>query len=334
MARIDYYIHGRGSGHATRSAAIVSRLRGAGHEVHVLAGRDAFAMFAEDPTAEQIESLMPDGGVRLAPLLARRVKQARARPRPDAVISDGDLPGVIAARSQSVASIAVGHGLIFSHCHRPEGFAAAPWRREALKGGAAALGTARQVAVNFAPLQPRSPSTIVARPTLRAGLGPRDPNPTGVLCYLDAVDGRRLLQPLVARAMQPLVFAREDPEIEGVRYHPIDASAFTAALRKAQCVISAAGSQLISECVALGVPQFAIHPRGHDEQRLNVAMLRHFGLGDGCQEGEGAEQALTTFLDSLQHPRPPRPGWDAPDAGEAVLSFLDELLRQRSPQPQ
>ena len=58
-------------------------------------------------------------------LLRDRLAQAGdevKRERPFCIVSDGDLPGILHARRNGIPSIAVGHGLVFSHAKAPEGY--------------------------------------------------------------------------------------------------------------------------------------------------------------------------------------------------------------------
>ena len=138
MPLVHYYVHGRGRGHATRSRAVISRLREAGLQVVAFAGEAAEPLLRDHVTTHPVRSLVPTAG-REAPLLvASRVRAAVAalrRERADLVISDGDLPGTLAARIAGRPSLAVGHGLVFLCCARPSGAPAGPWRSSCRCGG-------------------------------------------------------------------------------------------------------------------------------------------------------------------------------------------------------
>jgi len=57
------------------------------------------------------------------------------------------------------------------------------------------------------------------------------------------------------------------------------AAAFDAAVACARVIVATAGSQLIAECVAHGIPMLALYREDDDEQRLNAMMLASAGLG-------------------------------------------------------
>jgi len=323
---IHFYVHGHGRGHATGSMPIVEALRNRGDRVVVFAGGEAWPLFAGQSDAHPIDGLMPGDGLTTLPLLARRLRLARAwtaKSHPDCVVSDGDLPGVLAARSSGIPSIAVGHGVVFSHCRRPPELPRWPWWREALKARLATAVTARQVAVSFVPLSPLASSTVVAR--IAGGENPRLPMSRrgGIVCYFSGVDGRPTLRHLVALGESPTLFASDDPGIDGVDVRPLHRARFAEAVRGAAAVVSSAGSLLISECTGLGVPQFAIYERNHDEQRLNVDLLRLHQMGDGCPVTDVTPARLKRFLEAAAPPA--RPPWNAPEVAEAVLGWVDDV---------
>ena len=138
----------------------------------MFAGPGAEPAFADGAECTPVESLVPGMGLSTLGHLRIRVRDAMAQTsedRPDVVISDGDMPGSVAARLSGIPSVAVGHGLIFSHATRPANLPRGPWLREATKARAASLGTHRQVAVNFVPLETRVATATVARPVLHDG---------------------------------------------------------------------------------------------------------------------------------------------------------------------
>lgn len=327
MALLHYYVHGRGRGHASRSLAVIARLEDAGHEVVAFAGRDARTLLAERVTVRPVRSVLPGTGLRTPVLVADRVREAVAALRRDdaaLVISDGDLPGMLAARVARRPSIAVGHGLVFLCCTRPLTLPLAAWRREAIKAGVSSVGASRWVAVNFIPLPVRRGR--LARPALelpetqRTSDGP-------VLCYFRdgaSVPLQRHLAALTSDA-PVILFATEPPAVPGIIHEPPSRERFVQALGSARAVVASAGSQLISECVALGTPIWAGYAPDDDEQALNVGMLRHAGLGDGCPLDEVDEAGLRTFL---ARPAPPPSTWKAPDVATAVLEEVEALLSE------
>jgi len=331
LARIRYVVHGRGRGHATRALAVIARLKDRGHEVSIAAGRDALPVLSET-YAERLEeapSLVPGLGIlgTLKGVFTRVSAERLALARDDiqAVISDGDMPSILAAKLIGCPSIAIGHGLVFSHCAPPADVSAKRWHREARKARLASWTSTRQVAVNFVPLSPAVATATLARPEIRPELS-AETRGDRVLAYFRDDNGERALRALVEAGLSPLLFSDVPCPVEGVEVRPRDPVAFTRALREARAVVSSAGSQLISECVHLGVPQFALFDSSDDEQALNVQMLTSSGLGGGSSFRELTSEAIATFLEASASSRTEEPQWRAPRAGEAVTTLLDELL--------
>jgi hypothetical protein len=324
---LHYYVHGRGRGHATRAQAVVHALREAGFEVALFAGEDAYAALQGEPNLRAVRSLLPgEGPNKLARLVASRAADARRLIRaelPVAVVSDGDWPGILGATLGRRPSVAVGHGLVFSHCERPSAMPLGPWRREGRKARASSMGSTRQVAVNFAPLRAKRASTLLARPSLRGGLTRAPEAGEEVVCYFRDDNGLGVLRALRELGASVRVFGGRDPDLAGVSHEPLDPARFSAALGEARAVVSSAGSQLISECAALGVPQFALYDASDDEQLLNVAMLTQANLGGGCALQEFAPSRLEDFFKTPHKPAQP---WDAPEVAQAVLAQLRAVL--------
>lgn len=334
MPLVHYYVHGRGRGHATRSRAVITRLREAGLEVVAFAGEDAEPLLRDFVNTHPVRSLLPTAGRQAPRLLVARVRAAISalrRDRAELVISDGDLPGTLAARATGRPSIAVGHGLVFFCCARPPGAPASPWRREALKAAASTLGAQRRIAVGFVPLPVRRGR--LARPALEPPLAAATPRTPGgpLLCYFRDGAPAALLERLAAQHHPVILFAPHDPGVPGIHHEPPSRARFVEVLSAARAVVATAGSQLIGECVALGVPLLALHAEGDDEQQLNVAMLRDAGLGDGGPLPALDPPHLQAFLARLQalldHPPVASPAWSAPDVATAVLEEARALLR-------
>ncbi len=326
MPRIHYYVHGRGRGHATRSRAVITRLLDAGHEVIAFAGHSAEPLLRDKVHTEGVMSILPSAGPRAALQIAGRTRAAATAmelDEADVVVSDGDLPALLGARAARRPSIAVGHGLVFYCCTRPQQLPTARWIRESLKAGASSLGAHRLVAVNFVPLPLRRGR--LARPGLE--LGPATPRTSDgpLLCYFRDGAPSSLLRRLAGLGVPVVLFSTTDPQIPGIVHEPPGRARFMQVLRSARAVLATGGSQLISECIALGAPLFAVHALDDDEQALNVAMLRHAGLGDGCPLLELDVAQLLAFIE-----RPAAavaPQWDAPDVATVVLEEVDDLLR-------
>ncbi|MEM6369635.1 MAG: glycosyltransferase family protein [Myxococcota bacterium] len=335
--RVHYYVHGRGRGHATRSEAIIQALVEQGYEVTAFGGEDAAPVIA--PAVERfvpVPSVPHRPSLGAARIFAERVVQSVRTTwdgRPDFIVSDGDHPSVLAGRLWGCPVVAVGHGLVFSRCQRPAQLPRVPWLREAIKAQASSWPATDFVPVNFVPLPTSDASTVLARPILDRQIRPfravAEPRPgKRILMYFSEGNAAEIL-PLVTRVVGPddelHLFSRRPAEEHRprVQVHALNREQFLDHLKRADLVVASAGSQLISECVALKRPLFAIYRPEHDEQRLNVAMLEEAGAGTGCSVDTLSEEALAAFL------RAPPGGtqalwrWSAPDAAQAVLQALE-----------
>ena len=242
MSLVHLYVHGRGRGHGSRSRAVADHLRELSFDVRIFAGRDAYELF-ESGTVERVDSLMPGDGLATVTKLKRRLQDAVRAARKDgaiAIVSDSDLPGAAAGRFAKIPSIALGHGIMFSHTQRPAELSRRPWQRQAFKARTAASGSHLQIAVNFCPLRPKRPSTIVAKPVLRSALQAviHNERATGdaILCYFRDDNGSKLLKVLAERGLPTRLFAKENPGIPGISWEPLNAERFTSALLEARAV--------------------------------------------------------------------------------------------------
>ena len=103
--RVHLYVHGRGRGHGTRARAVAERLQSFGAEVRVFAGPGAEPAFEDGAECTPVASLVPGMGLSTLGHLRTRVRDAMAETsedRPDVVISDGDMPGSVAAAMSSM----------------------------------------------------------------------------------------------------------------------------------------------------------------------------------------------------------------------------------------
>ena len=295
---IHYYIHGRGRGHATRTLEIAEALERAGWRLQMFAGHDAFSLIQRCRPVERVDSLRPSDGVRLAPRLLRRVLQARsevAKHRPALIISDGDLPSILAARTCGVPAIAVGHAEVFGETRRPLGTPRLPWLREKIGARISSVTASSHIAVGFVKTQALNDRTVVAAPAVESIRRVEMPSVDAV-CYFRDDNGKGPVSALVEMGMTPLLFTDETDVPPGARAVPLDRQEFLTALAKTRLVVASAGSQLISECVVAGIPLFALYARRDDEQRLNVSLLRQTGIGDGSSFEGFLLEKLQSFV--------------------------------------
>ncbi|HEU5075291.1 MAG TPA: glycosyltransferase family protein [Polyangiaceae bacterium] len=334
---VHYYVHGRGRGHATRALSVIPALEGAGYRLRVFAGEAALPVMRQHTRCGPIHSLMPGEVLSTVPKLIQRSLWACTRGlrrAPLAVISDGDLPSSIASSLVRVPVIAIGHGLVFSHCRPPPGVDAGAWTREARKAARASHGSVCQVPVSFCALPTMGGSILLSRHALAVPRR-RKRRRGGIVCYFRDGNGGHVLGALRACGVTPVLFAPVDPQLPGVQFERLNRGRFLEAVAEADAVVSSAGHQLISETLELGVPHLALYAAGDDEQKLNVEMLRAARLGDGAAlEGVDRAQVLH-FLGHLPELAQLRAEYIAvhqlPTLEGVVVDLVRDLERSAAP---
>jgi len=330
MARIAYYVHGRGRGHAVRSRAVLARLDAEGHRIDLFGAGSSVALLSDRPGFQEVRGTEPGPG--LLPAVAARLPEDVARLRrlgPDVVVSDSDLSSVHAAWALRIPSIAVGHGLVFGHCELP------PWLprwgvlRETINSGSSSWPSWRKVVVHFADAPVRTRSAVLARPDLRDGLAPSSDDDGTVLTYFRDDNGDAVLRALLARGERVVCFTG-GPVPQGVEKREPSAEGFADALTRAKAVVASAGNHLPAECAMVGKPLLGLYRRGDVEQQMNAALLEEAGLG------------LASALDAVDGPlldrffaaTLPRPGAAdrlrrMPSASEVVARLVAEAPTRR-----
>jgi UDP-N-acetylglucosamine--N-acetylmuramyl-(pentapeptide) pyrophosphoryl-undecaprenol N-acetylglucosamine transferase len=276
--RVAYFVHGRGRGHAVRARVAVPRLRAAGHDVHVLASGQALELLADVETPRAVAPCVPGPGMARAwrERLRHDLGALRAL-RPDVLVSDADGPSMHAAWLLGLPRLAVGHGLLFRHATLPPSIPRLPRLRETINAASSSWPADRRVVVHFAPVAPRTPGTVIARPDLRDDLA-RTHDEGFVLAYFRDGDGARWLHAL-ARRGRPVVCFTTGTVPAGVERRAPDARAFADALARCHAVVGSAGNHLPAECAMLGVPMLALHRADDVEQRMNATLVARAGLG-------------------------------------------------------
>lgn len=327
MARVAYFVHGRGRGHASRARAVLPRLLAEGHDLHVFAGGQALDLLA-DHGAREIRACVPGPGLARAWLARLRHDVGLlAELAPDLVVSDGDGPSIHAALTLGLPRLAVGHGLLFRHAELPGDLSKLARARETLNAASSSWPAARRVVVHFAPVRARTQGTVIARPELRDGLV-RARDEGFVLAYFRDGDGQRWLRALVARGHRVLCFGSRDVP-RGVERHDADPVAFADALSRCSAVVGSAGNHLPAECGLLGVPMLALHGRRDPEQAMNARLIAHAGIGvAGALDGpvERALRALEVFAPS---PRVAAAVAAMPSASDAIAAEVARLTAAR-----
>jgi len=335
MIRIAYFVHGRGRGHAVRARAVLSSL-GVGYQIRVFCAGAAWDALSDLPNAEPVLPCLPGKGmVRAFALRLRGDRERFGRWRPDLVVSDGDGPSVNAAKSLGIPVVAIGHGLILHHTHLPVTLPLGLHLREVANVASSSWPACRRVAVHFAPVEPRTEGTYVARPDLRdeaKGVSARE---DFVLAYFRDGNGTAALEQLARRGHRVLLFGHPRSVPTGVELLPPNDRAFGEALGRCRAVAGSAGNHLPAECAMLGVPMLALHRENDAEHRLNASLLEAAGIGVASSVERCNAETIQRFEGEFGKSREElaaRTRAMAP-ASQVVAQSIDELCRRPVPRP-
>lgn len=324
--RIALYVHGRGRGHASRSRSVAHALRAEGHALRILAGGDAVDMLRDDPDWQQRQPVVPGSVLSTTPGRLREELALLREWSPELVISDGDMPSVLAARALRVPALAIGHDLIFSRCVLPGDTPRAALLRERVNSAHTRLARFG-VAVNFLPLDAANDRVRVARPDLREALRGETRDEGHIVAYFRDPNGAPVLEALVRAGERVKLFGARFEPPPGVEPQPFDDRAFAEALLGARAVVGSSGSNLLAECVALGKPLLALYAKGDAEQRINGHLLEAAQVGTSARFDAPMAPVVSRFLARVEARDFARASLDAmPTASEAIVQLLSQVL--------
>jgi hypothetical protein len=227
--------------------------------------------------------------------------------------------------------MAVGHGLIFHHTHLN---AALPFHthvREVVNVASSSWPAKRRVAVHFAPIQPRTPGTYIARPDLRSEIESSSKREEFILAYFRDGNGVTALEQLARRGHRVLLFGQPRAVPQGVEIHSPNVHGFAQALGRCRAVVGSAGNHLPAECAMLGIPMLALHREGDPEHTMNARLVEAAGIGIASAFERCTPEVIQRFEAELDKPRDElaartramRP------ASEVVPRAIEDLCRQR-----
>lgn len=333
MIRIAYFVHGRGRGHSVRTRAVVAGL-GNGYEARVFCAGDAWDTLQDLPHTEPVPACLPGKGMlrSFALRLRRDRKQFRLR-RPDLVVSDGDGPSVNAAKSLGIPVVAVGHGLILHHTRLPLALPSGRHLREVANAASSSWPACRRVAVHFAPVEPRTEGTYVARPDLGIDADRVSAREDFILAYFRDGNGVYALEQLARRGHRVRLFGQPPNVPQGVEILPPDIRAFGEALGRCRAVVGSAGNHLPAECAMLGVPMLAVYRENDSEHRLNARLIEAAGIGVATAVDRCTSDTIQRFESEFAKPREELAARTRaiPPASEVVPRAIDELCKRPVP---
>ncbi|MDO8463152.1 MAG: glycosyltransferase family protein [bacterium] len=295
--RILYGVAGQGSGHATRSRAVLEHLRAVGHDVHVVAHDASFAHLHDDfPTTRitGLEIAYAENRVQIirtafanalrAPGNTRsidRVRRVIDTFDPQVVCSDYEpIVGMIARlKHRPLLSIDNIHALTRTDIAVPPRHTLAA-RTARTVTELVNAGSDAYVVTAFAPLMPTRPNTHVVPPLLRDAVLRQHPRRgRSVLVYSTSAD-RELLDVLQRVRAHFIVYGiprgRRAANITSKRPNP---TTFLRDLATCRAVIATAGFTLMTEALHFGKPLLAHPIAGQFEQIANGLLLEELGYG-------------------------------------------------------
>jgi UDP-N-acetylglucosamine--N-acetylmuramyl-(pentapeptide) pyrophosphoryl-undecaprenol N-acetylglucosamine transferase len=330
MGRIAYYVHDRGRGHATRSVPIIRALVNEGHEVHVCAGEAVSSLMHDEAWGlTRIKGLRP--GLLSLVHLATRTREDESFLRtlePDLLVSDGDAPSLQAGRRLGLKTVAVGHGLVFSHCKLKPGLPRLSVLLEKANTLPSSWGADRVVAVHFMPIEGTKTHVHTAGPDWSEGLDGLVTHEPFILSYFRDANGAAILREACGEGLKVRCYGDLQAPPAGVTLLPPSREGFLQDLRACSGVIGSAGSNLISECMYVGKPMLAMYRNGEREPRMNALLLEEAGLGVATAFQGDLSAGVSRFIGMMNRTehRGRETVTELPPASRVVAQIVRELL--------
>ncbi|MBL4883071.1 MAG: hypothetical protein JKY95_00870 [Planctomycetaceae bacterium] len=122
-----------------------------------------------------------------------------------------------------------------------------------------------------------------------------------LLSYLRKNTPQRVVEELSHSPVPVKVYGLgEQPPLGNITFHEIDPVQFVNDMTNCLGVVSAAGNQLLGECMYLGKPVLALPEKMHHEQLINSYFLRHMGCGNFVTLERFTRDDLKMFLEHQQ----------------------------------
>lgn len=313
---------GEGRGHAARARSMVERLRDR-HRLVLYSSFDALeflrAEYDDDPEVEVRETEgikfhYSQGKLDLAKTISSgmttwwnmrktvsRLAKDFRRDRPDLLVCDFEPTLARAAHKCKVPVLSLDHQhfmIAYDLSSLPLELQRWAW---AMGWSVWAFGIKQQKTVISAfykpPLLPAWSDATQVGPLLRPAVRERQPTQgQHVLSYLRRATPPQVLEDLKALPIEVRVYGLgERPDDANLRFLPVSETTFLDNLSGCDCVIAAAGNQLLGESLYFGKPVLALPEHNHHEQRINASFLKQLGGGDWRLLEEVNRDDLLTF---------------------------------------
>ncbi len=332
MAKIFMSMSGEGRGHATRIRAVVERIRDR-HQITLFAPGDAYQFLAENYTDATDVRLVQIPGMRFHYVKNRlhlfktiyqglryrffvlnklidQLEQEIREQKPHVILTDFE-PGLPrAARRCGLPFLSLTH----QHFLLAYDLSILPAKLQF-------FARMMQIAVRLhyteqeismissffvAELKPEwKQRAISLGPMIRPEVRNRKTSQGNyLLSYLRRNTPERILKELSCSPVPVKVYGLgERPARGNLTFHQIDSIRFVDDMANCLGVVSAAGNQLLGECMYLGKPVLAIPETMHHEQLINAHFLREMKCGNFVPLERFSRSDLENFLNHLQQYR-------------------------------
>lgn len=336
MARILYGVSGEGSGHSSRARVVARYLESAGHHVVITSYDRGLANLREDFEVVPIEGLtigVDEGRVsyrrtlienaRRLPAGLRgvaRLRRAWRELEPEIVLTDFEPTCAYLALQAGVPLVSVDnqHRMRYMQLDLPPELEG-PARRTRAVIRAMVPRPDACVATTFFFGPVRDERLQLVPPILRDEVRSARAMDGGKVLVYATKAIEPLLEQLGQRTEQPFVvygFPAGRSVPDHIELRAPSREGFLEDLRASRAVIATAGFTLMTECLHLGKPLYALPLEGQFEQELNALWLERMGCGwDGRARGLAG---LGPFLESTERFRG---ALDAYDSGEPEALF-------------
>jgi UDP:flavonoid glycosyltransferase YjiC (YdhE family) len=250
-----------------------------------------------------------------------------SRRRIDVVVTDGDAPGLHAARYERIPCVAIGHGLLFNNAEVGR-LPLVPKVYERFNAASSCWLAQRKVAVHFLHGVSNDRNTVIARPNLTHLPGPAL---TGVrpfvVAYFRDRNGFRVMSQALAQGLDVRYFGASEDAPTGALVQSFCSDGFLRAMRGCSGVLTSSGSNVLSEAIALGKPILACFRKNDHEQRMNAILVDRARLGRALCLDRELVTTTNDFIQGMQERRFARYELHSmlPSVNECVVRACEEL---------
>ncbi len=342
MARVVYGVSGEGSGHSSRARVVARHLEKQGHELKLISYDRGFQNLKEDFDVFETEGLRISSrdnkidavatfteNIKRLPLGFEKAKAVRRRLfydfKPHIVLTDFEPLSAYFGHHYNLPIVTVDnqHRMRYMEYGCPPGLKKEQVLTENIIRAMVPKPDVSLV-LSFFKGRPTNDRVFFFDPILREEVrNLKSMTSDYVLCYLTS--GFDSLLPILKEFPQEkfVIYGyNKEEQSENIRFKPFSKTGFLEDLRQCKAVVATAGFTLISECLYLHKPYYALPMAGQFEQALNAFQLEHMGYG---KNGGLHRDALAAFFYDLPYYKSTLKHYHN-KGNTALLDKLDHLL--------